>query len=121
MMNRLLRRIGLALGIVVGLGIVAFGAVYVLSERVLRRTYEVPIVAVSIPTDPAAILEGRRLAIVHGCFADCHGSEAEGRVMFDQPMIARIVAPNLTTAVRQIYRYATRDHHPTGRAARTQT
>ena len=100
-MSRLLRWVGLALGIVVALGIIAFGIVYVLSERILRRTYEVPMVAVSIPTDPAAIVEGRRLATVHGCFADCHGREGEGRVMFDQPMIARIVAPNLTTAVRR--------------------
>lgn len=100
-MNRLLRWLGLALAIVVALGIITFGVVYVLSERILRRTYEVPIVAVSIPTDPADILEGRRLATVHGCFADCHGNEGQGRVMFDQPMIARIVAPNLTAAVRK--------------------
>lgn len=101
MMNRLLRWSGLALGTVVALAIIAFGVVYMLSERILGRTYEVPIVAVSIPTDPAAILEGRRLATVHGCFADCHGKQGEGRVMFDRPMIARIVAPNLTTAVRR--------------------
>ena len=101
MVKRLLRWIAVALGAVVALGIVALGVAYVLSERVLRRTYEVPATAVSIPTDPAAITEGRRLATIRGCFSDCHGTRGEGRVMFDQPMIARIVAPNLTSAVHR--------------------
>ena len=100
-MKGLLRWIAIALGALVALGIVALGAVYVHSERILRRTYEVPAAAVSIPTDPAALTEGHRLAAIHGCFGDCHGRHGEGRVMFDQPMIARIVAPNLTSAVRR--------------------
>jgi len=100
-MKGLLRWIAIALGALVALGIVALGAVYVHSERILRRTYEVPAAAVSIPTDPAAITEGRRLATVHGCLGDCHGRRGEGRVMFDRPMIARIIAPDITSAVHR--------------------
>jgi cytochrome c553 len=99
--RRLLRWIGIALGSLAALGILAYAVMYVLSERVLRRTYEVPAVAVPIPTDPASIIEGRRLAIIRGCFGGCHGKQAEGVVLFDEPMIARIVAPNLTAAVRK--------------------
>ena len=101
MMKRLLRWIGMALGSLVALGIVAYAVVYVLSERILRRTYEVPAVAIAIPTDPASIIEGRRLAIIRGCFGGCHGKQAEGIVMIDEPMIGRVVAPNLTGAVRK--------------------
>lgn len=97
----LLRWIAVALGALAALGLVAFGVVSALSEHVLRRTYEVPSVAISIPTDPAAIGEGRRQTAIHGCLGDCHGRPGEGRVMFDQPMIGRIVAPNLTSAVRR--------------------
>jgi len=100
-MKRALRWIGVALGAIVALAIVAFATVYLLSEHIIGRRYEVPTQAVSIPTDPAAIIEGRRLATVHGCLGDCHGRQGEGRVMFDQPLIARIVAPNLTSAVRK--------------------
>ena len=100
-MKRLLRWIGIALGTLVGLCIVAYAVVYVLSERILRRTYEVPTVALSIPTDPASIVEGRRLATIHSCFGGCHGKQGEGVVIFDEPMIARVVAPNLTAAVRK--------------------
>jgi mono/diheme cytochrome c family protein len=100
-MRRLLRWIGIVLGSVIALAIIAYGLVYALSERMLRRAYDVPAVALSIPTDAESIREGRRLATVRGCFNDCHGKEAEGRVLFDDPPIARIVAPNLTTAVRK--------------------
>jgi cytochrome c553 len=99
--KRLLRWIGIALGSLAALGILAYAVMYVLSERVLRHTYEVPAVAVPIPTDPASIIEGRRLATIRGCFGGCHGKQAEGVVLFDEPMIARIVAPNLTAAVRK--------------------
>ncbi len=100
-MKRLLRWIGVGLGSVAGLASVAHTVVYVLSERALQYTYAVPEVATSIPTDPASIVEGRRLATVRGCFGGCHGKRAEGTVMFDPPMIGRVVAPNLTAAVRK--------------------
>ena len=38
-MKRLLRWISIALGSLAGLGIIAYAALYILSERVLRRTY----------------------------------------------------------------------------------
>jgi mono/diheme cytochrome c family protein len=68
---------------------------------VFQRAYDVPRVSLTIPTDAAAIAEGRRLATIRGCFGGCHGKEAEGKVMFDKPMIAHIVAPDLTRAVRK--------------------
>jgi len=99
-MKRVLRWIGVTLATLAGLACIAYGIVYVLSERVMRHVYEVPRVALSIPTDAASIAEGRRLAVVRGCFGGCHGKEGEGEVLFDEPLIARLVAPNLTAAVR---------------------
>jgi len=52
-MKRVLRWMGIALAGLVALAIVAYAVVYILSERVLRRTYNVPAIAMSIPTDPA--------------------------------------------------------------------
>jgi len=100
-MKRLLRWLGIALLAVVALAVVGLGIVYLLSERILTRTYPLPAVALSIPTDPAELPEGRRLATVHNCLNGCHGKGGEGAVMFDQPVIGRIVAPNLTAAVRR--------------------
>jgi len=100
-MKRLLRWIGVGAASLAGLLIVVCALVYLLSERMLRRTYEIPALSLAVPTDAASIVEGRRLATVHGCFNGCHGKNAEGALMFDQPIIARVVAPNLTAAVRR--------------------
>lgn len=100
-MGRLLRWVGIACGAVAGLALVAFAVVYGLSERELRRTYPVPAESITVPTDPASVAEGRRLATILGCFRGCHGPQAEGQVFFDKPLIARIVAPNLTASVRK--------------------
>ena len=100
-MKRALRWTGVALGTLTGLGIVAYVVAYVLSERVLQHVYEIPAIAISVPTDSPSIIEGRRLATIRGCVGGCHGKQAEGVVMFDEPMIGRVVAPNLTAAARK--------------------
>jgi cytochrome c553 len=100
-MRRALRWTGIAAAGLLGLAVLGYILVYALSERVLRRTYPSPAIALTVPTDPQSIQEGRRIATVHSCVHDCHGKEAEGRVMFDDPKLARIVAPNLTAAVHR--------------------
>jgi cytochrome c553 len=100
-MKHLLRWVGMAFGGLFALAILAYAAVYIFTERILGRTYEATAGAISIPTDPASIAEGRRLAITRGCFGGCHGKQVEGAVMFDEPMVGRIVAPNLTAALRK--------------------
>jgi cytochrome c553 len=97
-MKRVLRWTGVALGTLAGLGIAAYVVAYVLSERVLQHVYEIPAIAISVPTDSPSIIEGRRLATIRGCVGGCHGKQAEGVVMFDEPMIGRVIAPNLTVA-----------------------
>lgn len=99
--KRLLRWLGVACAGLLVLAVVAYIVVYVRSERVLQHKYAVPAVTLSVPADPASIAEGQRQATIHGCFAGCHGKQAEGAVLFDQPIIAHIVAPNLTAAVRK--------------------
>jgi cytochrome c553 len=87
-------------GSLIALGALGYALVYGLSERMVQRAYEVPAVSLTIPTDPDSVQEGRRLATIDGCL-DCHGKKAEGRVLFDDPKIARIVAPNLPAAARK--------------------
>lgn len=99
--RRLLRWLGILVVIVLGLVVAATAYVYVSSERIINRRYAVPGTAIVIPADSAAIAEGQRLATLRGCYGGCHGSEAEGRVFIDDPLLARLVAPNLTWAVRE--------------------
>ncbi len=98
-MKRLLRWFGIGLGGLASLALLAFALVYVLSELKLRHRYDVPAAVFSAPDDPVSIGDGRRLATIYGCYTGCHGLEASGAMMFDQPIVARVVAPSLTVAV----------------------
>lgn len=83
-----------------GLAALAAGAVYGLSERILRRHYVVPPTTVALPEDPASLERGRHLTLTRGC-TNCHGKRLEGAVFFDEERIARLAAPNLTRLVRE--------------------
>jgi cytochrome c553 len=105
-MKRVLRllRIGF---LSAGLLLVLAGAiVYLLSERILHRSYAEPRVGIAVPSDPASISEGHRLAMIRGCANGCHGAGIEGGVFVDNLLLARLIAPSLTAAVR---RYANAD------------
>jgi len=80
--------------------LVAAAYVYIASDRILDRTYEVPATVIAVPDDSASIARGRKLAALRGC-TGCHGRQAEGQLFIDEPMIARITAPNLTRVVRE--------------------
>ena len=99
-MRRALRWLRNALLGLVALIVVAAMAIYALSERVVRRTYDTSGRPVVVPTDSASIREGHRLARIRGC-TGCHGSRLEGEVFIDNPLLARIVSPNLTIAAEE--------------------
>lgn len=97
-MKRFLKWVGLGLGVLAALVILAVGLVYALSARLLHKTYAVPVVELAVPSGPAAVAEGRRLATTRGC-TGCHGARLEGKVMIDDLLLARVSAPNLTRLV----------------------
>jgi len=94
-MKRVLRWVAFLLAGLVALLLLAYATVYVLSARELARTYPIPDSTVTVPAGPVAIAEGKRLATIRGCDG-CHRLNFEGEVFFDQPSIARIIAPNLS-------------------------
>ena len=120
-MRRFLRWLGWSFAASLLLGLLLAGAVYVGSERILHRTYAVGLTAVRLPADSSALVEGERLARVRGCYGGCHGDRFEGRVFFDQPGVARLVAPNLTQAAAkwsdpELVRIIRRGVRPNGRS-----
>jgi hypothetical protein len=64
---------------VISLVLVAALAVYAVSERVTRQTFDTPGNSVSIPRDSASAREGERLAQIRGC-TGCHGPQLAGDV-----------------------------------------
>jgi len=95
-MKKTLKWIGLSFCGLAGLALLGALYTYFASERELTKLYYVPLESYTAPSDAASIYRGKRLATMVGCANDCHGKNMEGRVLFDEPNIARIVAPNLT-------------------------
>jgi cytochrome c553 len=91
---RIARRVFVGL---LALILVAVGALYAWSTWRLRRHYEVPVAAVAIPADAAAIDRGRHLADSVALCTHCHGRDLGGKMFFDGgAMVATVAAPNLT-------------------------
>jgi len=95
-MKKILKWLGIVVGVLVVVVIVAIGATYLLSSSRLNKTYDVQPAVVTIPTDEASIQEGERLAISRGC-VDCHGKDLSGGIVVDSPPTGRIAAANLTS------------------------
>lgn len=97
-MRRVLKWLGYLTLTLVVLALCGVAAVYAVSEYKLRRSHEVPTIDLAVPGDRGSIEEGRRLAELRGC-PGCHRPNLGGSVFFDEPWLARIVAPNLTEAI----------------------
>jgi mono/diheme cytochrome c family protein len=93
-MRKALRRVGIGLGGLVALLLLAALVIFVWSEIILRRDHAAAQESLPKPT-AAAAAEAPRLARVLGCLS-CHGEGLRGKLMFDAPGVARVLAPNLT-------------------------
>lgn len=88
---RWIRRV---LAVLAGIIVLALVVLYGGSEWIIRQSRAVPLSKIAVPTDPASIAEGGRLAKVEGC-RNCHGPEGRGAVMAQDAMLGRIASPSL--------------------------
>ena len=95
-MRKVLKWIGIILGALVGLLLLADAAVYSISSIRFNRTHDVQIEAVEIPTDEASIEYGKHVAAIRSCMA-CHGDGLAGQIEFEDPTVGRIANANLTS------------------------
>jgi mono/diheme cytochrome c family protein len=93
-MKKILRWLGIGLGALVGLLLVAAIVIFAMSEFALRKEHRAEAELISRPT-PAQLADAPRQARILGCVS-CHGEGLSGKVMFDAPGVARVFAPNLT-------------------------
>lgn len=94
-MGKALKRVGIGLGGIIGLVVVAAGVMYAVGTSKVNRTYTVQTAQLTLPTDSASMARGAHLVRTFGC-VDCHGANLGGQVLEDAPPFLA-VAPNLTT------------------------
>jgi mono/diheme cytochrome c family protein len=96
---RIVRWIGIVLGGLVGLLLIAAAAVYIVSSVRMNTTYQIADEQIAIPTDVASIERGRHLATSIGQCVDCHGENLAGKLFLDAPGIGQFYSANLTSGV----------------------
>jgi mono/diheme cytochrome c family protein len=94
-MRKALKWIGIGVGALVGLILLAVGAVYAVSEYRFNRTYDVQVAPVAIPTEAESIAYGEHIASIRGCKA-CHGDDLSGQALTGGPLVGVIAMANLT-------------------------
>jgi mono/diheme cytochrome c family protein len=104
-MRRARRVVAYAGGAIAAVLVAAVVFVYARSEWLIRRRWSIPASEIAVPGDSTAIARGERLVSVRGCNG-CHGARLEGVSMFDAPLVARLVSPNIAGLAR---RYTTAD------------
>lgn len=96
MLKKVLKWIGIIIGGLVGLLVLAVIVLFIISGSKLGQVYQIPQETLTVPTDAEAIARGEVLANVSGC-TSCHSPNLGGEIFFEDAMIGTFAGPNLTS------------------------
>jgi mono/diheme cytochrome c family protein len=96
MFKKVLKWIGIILGGLLGVLALAIIVLYFLGTARLNKKYEVPVEAISVPSDAQSVERGKHLATIFIC-TRCHTDNLGGEVYFEVPGMLSIPTPNLTS------------------------
>lgn len=96
MLLKVLKWIGITLGALLALLLLAAVALYFIGSSKLDRQYTLSVAPVAVPTGAQALQRGEHLAAIYVC-QDCHTRQLSGQVYFDIPGMVSIPTPNLTS------------------------
>ena len=94
-MKRVLKWIGIVLGVIVVIVLVAAGSMWLSTESRLNKQHTVAAETLSISTDAASLAIGKHWAEMH-C-QTCHGDDLGGGPFFADPALGYVDATNLTS------------------------
>lgn len=92
---KILKWVGYILLTIVLLVVAFYGKARWSTENRLSKKYKFTLQPFSLKTDSATVAEGHRIMQTKGC-RSCHGEDLGGKVWLNDPMLGRIVTPNLT-------------------------
>lgn len=84
-----------ALGVVVGLPVVAISSGWAASEMIFRARSDIAPPALVAASDPEVVARGRYLADIYGC-SGCHEPDLAGSEFADEPHVVTMYTSNLT-------------------------
>jgi mono/diheme cytochrome c family protein len=98
MIRKILKWIGIVLGSLLGLLVLAFLILYTIGSvqwNKMHGTYDVPVETITIPTDQASIARGEHIATIRMC-QHCHMDNLSGQTA-GVPILVTLSVPNLTS------------------------
>ncbi len=102
-MKRIFKWIGIVLGGLIGLTLLAGLVLYPIGMKKLTRTYpNIAVESVSIPSGADAIARGKHVSVIWAC-TKCHGEDLSGKILTNDPVegtipiFGAIPATNLTS------------------------
>ena len=95
-MKKAFKWIGIVMGGLVGLLVLVVIILFIISGSKIGQVYNIPQETITVPTDAETIAHGELLANVSGC-TDCHIQNLSGQIFIDEPAVAILAAPNLTS------------------------
>ena len=98
MIRKIFKWIGIVLGSLIGLLVLAFVVLYTIGTvkwNKMHGPYDLPVEAISVPTDQASIVRGEHVATIHMC-KDCHTDTWRGQFQ-SVPGLITLSIPNLTS------------------------
>ena len=93
---KILKWIGIVLASLVIIVIIAVVVLNVMAGNRLHKEYEITATPLAVPSDAESIAKGEHLVNILLC-KECHGGALEGKEFFNEPPLATIYAPNLTS------------------------
>lgn len=97
-MRKFFKWLGIVLGSLIGLILLAVAGLTISASIRLNKTYSVQADPITIPSDSASIERGRQWVTSGDCMY-CHGSDLAGTAFLDDPMLGKIPARNLTPGI----------------------
>jgi len=94
-MKKVFKWIGIVLGSLVGLVLIAGLVLYLIGNSHINKTYEFPPSNITIPTDEASLDFGKHRT--ETLCQSCHGPDLSGNVLVEDPMLGIVESANLTS------------------------
>jgi mono/diheme cytochrome c family protein len=93
-MRKILKWIGIGLGVLLGLVLTAAVILYFMGGAKLNKTNQVQSPSVTIPSDEASLARGEHL--VNSTCKSCHGDDLTGLAVLDDPAMGTVYAANIS-------------------------
>ena len=93
-MRKIIKWTAIILAGIIGVLLIAAGALFISGSSRLNKTYDIEPEAVALSRDAQAVERGKYL-VSFNC-TGCHGPDLAGTLFFDDPAIGKIPASNLT-------------------------